>query len=63
MDATFIIKATCFLFSIELLLHTRNKDVYYMKTCSINVWTVERGAVMSTLNFQKVHNKKRNESN
>jgi len=41
MDATFTIKATCLLFWIELLLHTRKEDVYYMKTCSINVWTVE----------------------
>ena len=63
MDATFTIKATCLLFWIELLLHTRKKDVYYMKTCSINIWTVGWGAVMSPFNFQKVHNKKRNESN
>jgi len=34
-----------------------------MKTCSINVCTAEQGAVMFTLNFQKDHNKKRNESN
>jgi hypothetical protein len=63
VDWTFIIKATCLLFWIELLLHTRKNDVYYMKTCSINVKTVEQGAVTSTFNFQKFYNMKRNESN
>jgi len=53
MDATFTIKAICLLFWIELLLHTRKKDVYYMKTCSINVWTVERGAVNLFSIFRK----------